>query len=258
MKNVKIFGINIKNTTLEEAKSLLRKRLDENSLYTIATPNTEIAMMAKDNTKYADLVNSFDLVLPDGIGLIYASKMKKKPLTERVTGFDISIELLKMGKEREIKLYILGGKPGISKKAKENVEKDYPGVTVVGERDGYFSIDDESQILNEINSKLPDVIFVGLGFPKQEEFINRNKDKINGKIIIGNGGVTDILAGVSNRAPEIFIKMNLEWFYRLVKQPSRIKRQLAIPRFMYNVAVNKNSVEEGDSINEWEFSNKQS
>lgn len=247
MKNVKIFGINIQNTTLAEARLLVRSQLEKNELFTIATPNTEIAMMAKDNKEYSNLVNSFDLVLPDGIGLIYASKMKKMPLKERVTGFDISIEMLKMGKEKDVSLYILGGKPGVSKEAKIRVEKQYPGVTVVGERDGYFSLDDENAILNDINSKLPDIIFVGLGFPKQEEFIQRNKQKIKAKIIIGNGGVTDILAGVTNRAPDIFIKMNLEWFYRLIKQPSRIKRQLAIPRFMYNIAVNKDSVEEGDN-----------
>lgn len=250
MKKVKIFGINIANTTLLETRSLLENKLNGSELFTIATPNTEITMMAKDNKKYAELVNSFDLVLPDGIGLIYASKMKKLPLAERVTGYDISIELLKLGRERPIYLFILAGKPGISEQAKINVEKDYPGVKVVGERNGYFSQDDEDGIINMINASNPDVIFVGLGFPKQEEFIFRNKDKLKGKIIIGNGGVTDILAGVMNRAPEIFIKMNLEWFYRLLKQPSRFKRQLAIPKFMYNVVINKNSVEEGDGSNE--------
>lgn len=247
MDKVKIFGINIKNTSLVKTMDLLENRLDKEGLFTIATPNTEIAMRAKDQPELAGLVNSFDLVVPDGIGLIYASKIKKLPLKERVTGFDISIELLKLGKKRPITFYFLGGKPGISKAAKENVERDYAGVKVVGERDGYFSLNDEEKIVEEISSLRPDVIFVGLGFPKQEGFISRNKDKIDGKIIIGNGGVLDILAGVSNRAPDIFIKLNLEWFYRLIKNPSRLGRQLAIPRFMISVLTNKDSVLKGEN-----------
>ncbi len=249
MERVKIFGINIENTTLKEVMDLLREKLNTKDLFTIATPNTEIAMRAKDEPELADLVNSFDLVVPDGIGLIYGSKFRKLPLKERVTGFDISMELLKFGKDIPINLFILGGKPGISKKAAENVEKNFPGVKVVGNRNGYFSKEDEGEIISQINESKPDVIFVGLGFPKQEEFINRNKSRIDSKIIIGNGGVTDILAGESKRAPDIFIKLNLEWLYRLLKEPSRIARQIALPRFILNVLLDKNSVLEGDRKN---------
>lgn len=171
------------------------------------------------------------------------------PLKERVTGFDISMELLSIGEERPINLYLLGGKPGISEKAAYNVEEKFPGVAVVGNRDGYFSLEDEEEIVNIINQSNPDIIFVGLGFPKQEEFIKRNKEILKGKIIIGNGGVIDILAGESKRAPDIFINLNLEWFYRLIQEPSRIKRQMALPRFILNVIIDKNSVMEGDIKN---------
>lgn len=249
MKTVKIFGINIKNTSLKEVMSLLEEKLKGDRLFTIATPNTEIAMRAKDEPALADLINSFDLVVPDGIGLIYASKIRKHPLKERVTGFDISIELLKLGSKMPLKLYILAGKPGISEIAAKNVENDYTGIEVVGNRNGYFSLEEESDIVYNINEANSDIIFVGLGFPKQEEFISRNREKIKSKIIIGNGGVTDILAGESKRAPEIFIKLHLEWFYRLLQEPSRITRQLALPRFIINVLLDKKSVLEGD-INE--------
>lgn len=249
MDRVKIFGINIENTTLDDVVILLEKKLDEYGLFTIATPNTEIAMIAKDKPEFANLINSFDLVVPDGIGLIYASKIKKMPLKERVTGFDISMELLSIGEERPINLYLLGGKPGISEKAAYNVEEKFPGVTVVGNRDGYFSLEDEEEIVNIINQSNPDIIFVGLGFPKQEEFIKRNKEILKGKIIIGNGGVIDILSGESKRAPDIFINLNLEWLYRLIQEPSRIKRQMALPRFILNVIIDKNSVMEGDIKN---------
>lgn len=255
MDRVKIFGINIENTTLDDVMILLEEKLDSYGLFTIATPNTEIAMRAKDQPKFADLVNGFDLVVPDGIGLIYASKIRKLPLKERVTGFDISMELLSIGMDKPFNLYLLGGKQGISEKAANNVEKEFPGVTVVGNRNGYFTLEDEEEIVSSINQTNPDVIFIGLGFPKQEEFIERNKGLLKGKIIIGNGGVIDILAGESKRAPDIFINLNLEWLYRLIKEPSRIARQMALPRFIINVITNKNSVLEGDIENERHIGN---
>lgn len=244
MKKVNIFGIEIDNLSLKETMDLLEKKLEADKLFTIATPNTEIAMEAKNKPDLARLINSFNLVVPDGIGLIKASKMRKLPLKERVTGFDISMELLKLGKRRPLSLYILASKEGRSQMAADNIHKTYPGVKVVGNRNGYFTEDDEAEIIENINALSPDVVFVGLGFPKQEDFISRNKDKIKAKIIIGNGGVTDILAGVSKRAPDIFIKLHLEWFYRLLQEPSRFKRQLALPKFIINVLVDKDSVKE--------------
>lgn len=243
---INIFGINIENLTNDEAMDILTEELKTDGLFTIATPNTEIVMQSKKNLEYQVLVNSFDMVVPDGIGLIYASKIKKLPLKERVTGFDLSVGLLEKSAEIPFNLYILAGKPGVSERAAKNIEKDYSGVTVVGNRNGYFTHDEEDSIIDNINSSNPDVIFVGLGFPKQEEFIRRNKDRINAKIIIGNGGATDIFAGDINRAPDIFIRLNLEWFYRLLSDPKRIKRQMAIPQFLFNIVVNKDSVKKGE------------
>ncbi|MDO5028669.1 MAG: WecB/TagA/CpsF family glycosyltransferase [Bacillota bacterium] len=244
MKKIDIFGIKIDNVSLDQTMELLQEKLQGQELFTIATPNTEIAMEAKENPDFARLINSFDLVVADGIGLIKASQMKKIPLKERVTGFDISMELLKLGATRPLKLFILASKEGRSQRAADNIHKTYAGVQVVGNRNGYFSLDEEDQIIDQINASQAEVIFVGLGFPKQEEFIARNRKRLKGKIIIGNGGVTDILAGVSKRAPDIFIKLHLEWFYRLLKEPTRFKRQLALPKFIIEVLVNKDSVKE--------------
>lgn len=244
MKKVNIFGIEIDNVSLKETMDLLEGELDNDRLFTIATPNTEIAMEAKNKPGLARLINSFDLVVPDGIGLIKASKMRKLPLKERVTGFDISLELLKLGARRPLSFYILASKEGRSQMAADNIHKTYPGASVVGNRNGYFTEADEGEIIEKINELNPDVVFVGLGFPKQEDFIARNKDKIRAKIILGNGGVTDILAGVSKRAPDIFIKLHLEWLYRLLQEPSRFKRQLALPKFILSVLVDKDSVKE--------------
>ena len=251
MDSIKIFGVKIYNTTLDDITKILEEYLKGDNLRTIYTPNTEIVMEAKDDKKLRDLINEGDLVIPDGIGLIYASRIKKKPLKERVTGFDTSIKLLEIANKNVYSLYLLGGKEGVAKAAAENIIKDYPNIKIAGFHNGYFkgshmgleNQEEEKGIIDGINRLNPDIIFVGLGFPKQELWIHANKNKIKTRIIIGNGGVMDILSGNSKRAPEVYQRLGLEWFYRLLKEPSRIKRQLVLPKFMLKVIFTKNVVE---------------
>ncbi len=178
-------------------------------------------------------------------------RLRKKPLKERVTGYDLSMELLNIANENNYKLYLLGGKDGVAKAAAENIQKEYPNIRIVGYHHGYFkgshnnkeNHEEELKILEAINATEPDIIFVGLGFPKQEIWIDTNKNKIKGKVIIGNGGVMDILSGNLKKTPDIYRKLGLEWLYRLIKEPSRIKRQIVIPKFMFQVLFSKDVIE---------------
>ncbi|MCK9443685.1 MAG: WecB/TagA/CpsF family glycosyltransferase [Tissierellaceae bacterium] len=250
MDIIEIFGTKIYNITLEETLDKIREFINGESLKVIFTPNTEIVMAAKDDNVLRDIINQGDLIVPDGIGLIYASRIKKKPLKERVTGYDISMNMLNMADENSYSLYLLGGKEGIAQIAKDKIEEKYKHIKVAGYHHGYFKgshngytdHDEENKIIDEINSKNPDIIFLGLGFPKQEIWIDANKSRLKGKVIIGNGGVIDVLSGNTKRAPEIFLKLNLEWFYRLIKEPSRIRRQMALPKFMFKVIFSKNVI----------------
>lgn len=250
MEKVRIFGVEIQNTRLEDLVLKLEEYLKGDSLKTIYTPNTEIVMAAKEDHNLRDIINKGDIIIPDGIGLIYGSRIKKKPLKERVTGFDTSMKLLEIANRNSYSIYLLGGKEGIAKGAGERINKDYPNIKVAGFHHGYFKGShlglkgqaEEERIIEEINKANPDIIFVGFGFPKQELWIDSNKDRIKARLIIGNGGVMDILAGNAKRAPEIFIKLGLEWFYRLMQNPSRIKRQMALPKFLINVILDKESV----------------
>lgn len=251
MDNIKIFGVRVDNLNLDESTNKVEEFLKDEGLKTIYTPNTEIIMACKEDKKLRDIVNSGDLIIPDGIGLIYASNIKKKPLKERVTGFDLSIKILEIANREGYSLYLLGGKEGIAKKAGEKIKEKYPNINIVGYHHGYFKGShlgekdhpEELAIIDEICEKKPDIIFVGLGFPKQEIWIHENKERLPAKVIIGNGGTMDILSGNIKRAPEIFQKLGLEWFYRLIKEPSRIKRQLVLPKFMIQVLFSKNVVE---------------
>ncbi len=252
MEKIKIFGVEIFNIDNKECEKILRDFLKTEDLKKIYTPNTEIVMAAKRDEKLRHLINSGDLILADGIGLIHASKMRKKPLKERVTGFDTSIKLLELADEMGLNLYFLGGKEGVAEDAAKSVNEKYKNLHVAAYHNGYFNskIDgevspEEKKIIEEINANDIDIIFVGFGFPRQEKWIDEFKDDLKAKVIIGNGGVLDILSGRANRAPEIFIKLGLEWLYRLIKNPSRIKRQIDLPKFLLAVMRDKNSVEWG-------------
>lgn len=251
MEKIRIFGVEIFNIDFEEGSSLIDEFLQEECPHRIFTPNTEIVMAARQDPKLQEMINGADLVVADGIGLIYGSKIRKKPLKERVTGFDLSMEMIEKAHNHRYSLYFLGGKPGIGEKAVANLLKQYPNLNIVGYHHGYFkgshvgepNHQQELEIIEEINKLKPDMIFVGLGFPKQEQWITKHYKNLKTKILIGNGGVLDVLAGEAKRAPDIFIRLNLEWFYRLLQNPSRLKRQMAIPKFLWAIMTDRHSVE---------------
>lgn len=251
MEKISIFGINIDNITFYDATELVKEYLNGNTLKAICTPNTEIVMAAKNDPDIKKLINSYDLIIPDGIGLIYGSRMRKKPLKERVTGFDLSMKMLEIANKKGYSVFLLGGREGVAKKAGENIIKKYPNIKIAGVHNGYFKgshngykdHEEEKKVIEMINYSKPDIIFVGLGFPKQEIWISENRQRIQGKVIIGNGGTMDILSGNAKRAPETFQRLGLEWLYRLIKEPSRIRRQMALPKFILSVLFNRESVQ---------------
>ena len=251
LKKISICGVNIDNVTMDDSIDIVRNFLVGDKGKRIYTPNTEIVMESKDDDELKNTLNQGDLIIPDGIGLIYGSKIRKKPLKERVTGFDLSIEMLKIANEKGYSVYLLGCKEGVARDAAENIKKDYPNLRIAGYHNGYFkgnhigikNSEEEREIKNDINNSKTDILFVGLGFPKQESWINEHIDDLDIKVAIGNGGTMDILSGNAKRAPEIYQKLGLEWLYRLVKEPSRIKRQILLPKFILHVLFNKESVQ---------------
>ena len=180
-----------------------------------------------------------------------ASKLKKKPLKSRVTGYDTSIKILELMNERHLSLFLLGAKPGIAEKAIERINNDYPNIVISGYNNGYFngshnghaSCDEEEALIQKINDSKADAIFVGMGAGYQEKFIYYNKDKLKTKLAIANGGVIDVLAGNVKIAPAFIRKIGMEWLYRLIKEPKRFKRQLDIPKFLMKIIFTKNAVE---------------
>ena len=260
-EKVRVFTTLIDNISFEEAQNRIIQFLAEPKFHRIYTPNTEIVMEAIKDKELTSLVNSADLVVADGIGLIIGSRMKSLPIKERVTGYDLSIFLLQYAEENGLGIFLLGGAPGVAEKARENLRVERPRLQITGCQNGYFKgahigqagHEEEKQIIDSINKSGAQILFVGLGFPKQEIWIDENKDKLeNIRLAIGNGGVIDILGGIAKRAPQIFIDLHLEWFYRLIKNPSRIKRQLAIPKFLLKIIKDPHAVETAIVENEEE------
>lgn len=243
MERLDIFGVPIDRVTMKQAVEILKNFLQEDRLHIVATPNAEIVMMAQKDKEYMEILNNTDLNVPDGSGIVFASKVFKNPLSERVAGFDLMMEFIKDISSRNIKIYLLGSAPQIAEQARVNLEKLYPSVKIVGTHHGYFTDEEENKIIEEINNKGTEVLFVALGAPKQEKWIYKNRNKLKVKIAMGVGGSFDVIAGKAKRAPYLYRKLGLEWLYRLIKEPWRYKRMMALPRFALKVLLHKGKVD---------------
>lgn len=231
-KVVNIAGINIDDITMSQAIERVYEFIASGQNHAIYTPNAEIMMEGITSKKLKSILNDADMLVADGAGVVLASKILGKKVAEKVSGFDLVKNLLVSSKERPIKFFLFGGKPGIPEAAKSNISRDYPGAEVVGLRDGYFKQEEIPSIIEQINNSGAEVLLVCLGAPKQEEWIEKNKDKLKIKVSIGVGGTMDVLAGNVKLAPDFFRNNGLEWMYRLYKEPWRFKRMLRLPKFI--------------------------
>jgi N-acetylglucosaminyldiphosphoundecaprenol N-acetyl-beta-D-mannosaminyltransferase len=234
-----VLGYNFVNNNMNELVTEVNSRITSSQKTFIVTANPEILTYAHTNPSYENILKSANYIIPDGAGIIIASKILGNPLQERLAGFDLMERLLHLSDEKRLSIYFLGTKPHIIKLAVANIQKKYPDINIVGYHHGYFKEADHDNIVTEIREKNPDIVFVGLGFPKQEKWISENLEQFNKGIFIGLGGCFNVWAGVAKRAPKIWRNLNLEWLYRLFKQPSRAKRILAIPIFLNRVLKNK-------------------
>ena len=229
MKKIDILGVLVDHVNMQEALSRVLSFLDEEGAHTVFTPNSEIIMTAYQNPDFLPVLNSGDLIVADGIGVVYASRILKSPLPERVAGYDLACNIIRSVANGEKSLYFFGGKPGVAELAIQNLMMEYPYLKIAGCSDGYFDAEKEKLIIKDIQEKKPDILFVCLGAPKQENWIYDHKDELAARLILGVGGSLDVWAGTVERAPEKYQKAGLEWFYRLKKQPSRFFRMLALP-----------------------------
>ncbi|HOJ11898.1 MAG TPA: WecB/TagA/CpsF family glycosyltransferase [Clostridiales bacterium] len=236
MRNtINILGIPVDNITMSEALKIVNAFLNEDYVHTIFTPNSEIMMAAQRDKELKNILINSNMLIADGAGVVLASKILGRKLPERVAGYDLVENIFSILGEKGLKFYLLGAKPGVAEAAAINIISKHKGVEISGYHHGYFSKEENDRIIAEINSSGADILLVALGAPRQEKWIQENKDKLKVKICIGVGGSLDGFAGKVPRAPDFFRKHNLEWLYRLYKEPRRFWRMLDIPRFLFLV-----------------------
>ena len=229
-----ILGIQFDNLTREEAARRGAELLEEDCFHYVVTPNPEFILAAEGDGEFLAVLNGADLVLPDGIGVVYSARILGRPLQGRVPGIEFAEDMLACLNGTGGRLYLLGAKPGVAEEAGRRILERYPNLTLCGTQDGYFK--DEEAALLKVAAARPDLLFVCLGAPKQEKWMARWGRHTGARLAIGLGGALDVFAGSVERAPESWRKLGLEWAYRLKKEPKRIGRMAKLPLVLVKAA----------------------
>lgn len=237
MKTETYFDVNISVLNYDNLKEWIINDISKNKKSTIIAINPEKIMKARENIEIKKILNEATYKLPDGIGIVYASKIKKGKINSRITGIDCMEMLCSLSHEKGYKIFMYGSTEENALKAKKNLEKKFSNINIVGYMNGYETNND--LIIKKINNVKPDIIFVALGSPKQEYWIKDNLDKIDASIFQGVGGSFDVFSGKIKRAPKWMQLIGLEWLYRLFKQPKRIFRQIKLLEFLIIILFEK-------------------
>ncbi|HHW18731.1 MAG TPA: WecB/TagA/CpsF family glycosyltransferase [Firmicutes bacterium] len=235
MVSLNILGVEFYPITLSGALHTIDWMLSRTDGCTrlVVTANPVMVMIAQRDPEFMEILKKAHLIVPDGVGILWAARKRGLKLPERVTGVDLATSLLKL--RPSPRFFFLGGQPGIAESARRNIERDNPGVQICGTHHGYFSGEEEEKVVGIIREARPDVLFVAMGSPRQEKFVWRNRKSLGARVALGLGGVLDVLAGKTKRAPEFFQKAGLEWLYRLVREPRRIKNDILLFEFALRV-----------------------
>ncbi len=234
-KITQVLNVPFDAVTMKEAVARVKLLLDAGGQHFICTPNPEIVMEAQRDKELMVILREADMVVPDGIGVVWASKYSTIRLKERVAGYDLTQNLFAELAKTEKTFFFFGGAPGVAAEAARRMQRKYPGLKIVGIHNGYFDAKEEKTIIHDIKKLSPSILLVGLGAPKQEKWIYDNMRLLGAKVSIGVGGSFDVMAGNAKRAPKPFQKLGLEWFYRLLTQPTRWRRMMRLPIFAFTV-----------------------
>lgn len=234
---IDVMGLKFDSMTMDEALSRAEALLRGDKAAYVVTPNAEIAYEALHDVQLREMLNGADLMLPDGAGVVLASKLLRTPVKQKVAGVDFAAGLLGILERNGESLYLLGGKPGIGELAAQKMLEAHPQLRIAGIADGYFR--DEAPVIEKINASGADALFVCLGAPKQERFMVQHQQELHVHLMAGLGGSLDAFAGTVQRAPAWMIRLNLEWLYRLIREPKRFRRMLRLPKYLWAVMLKR-------------------
>lgn len=221
---------------MDEAVTRAMALIAEPKAHSVFTPNPEIVWESRKSEELYKALSNADITLPDGVGIIMGAKILGTPLKSKVAGVEFGMGLMRELEKAGIGVFFLGGKPGVAEKAAERLKSEMPLLDVRGTNDGYFN-DNVEPVLDKIKASGAEVVFVCLGAPKEQFWIANYGGKTGARLLIGLGGSIDIYAGNLQRAPDIWIKLGLEWLYRLIQEPRRIKRMSVLPVYLLAVMI---------------------
>lgn len=242
LEKTDIRGILFDNITFSDAVSAAERAINEKRQTAVHTPNAEILQKCIEEKEMHDIVSSAELILPDGAGVLLAAKILGTPIKEKIAGVEFGEKMLELASKKGYRVYFLGGKPDVAATAAQKMREKYAGLNIVGTHDGYFDRrgSENDAVIDEINKAKADILYVCLGSPAQETWAYENRKKLCASLLLCLGGSLDIYAGTAKRAPKAFISMRLEWFWRLLCQPSRLPRMMKIPKFIFGTYKYKN------------------
>ena len=234
---INVLGVGFDNMTMDQAVAEGMRLINTEGAHYVVTPNPEIVETCREDEEAMAVVRDADMVIADGIGIIYGAKILGTPLKQKLPGIEFAQNLMVRMAQEGKTLFLLGAKPGVAEEAGRKLQEKYPGLKIVGTHDGYFKEDEP--VVEAIRQSGADVVFVCLGAPKQEKWMKKNGEATGAHLLLGLGGCLDVFSGTVQRAPEIYQKLGLEWFHRLMKNPSRIGRMMKIPLFLIHVVGEK-------------------
>ena len=235
---INILSVEFKNYNKAELLKAVETRIKKDERTLIFTPNPQILLNASRNEKFLRILQSADINIPDGIGILIAAKLLGKPLKERLSGIDIGEALITFAAREGLSVFFLGGRKGRAEKSARKFREKYPTLDICGCHNGYFSKTGEENeiVVKNISALKPDILFVCFGSPGQEEWIVNNIGQLHSvKLAIGLGGSFDVWSGSTHRAPDFMKDAGLEWLWRVILEPRRIKVFYDIPRFLFKI-----------------------
>ncbi|WP_256759163.1 WecB/TagA/CpsF family glycosyltransferase [Cohnella sp. WQ 127256] len=239
---VSLYGVPFSKMSMKETVEYLKLAIETRRPQRVITGNPIMLMVGLDNPSFHHTLATADLVVPDGSGVVWAARRLKQPVQERVAGFDLLHELLREGERHQWSVYLLGASSEILQTAHDKLKQQFPGIRFVGYRDGYFTDRDDGEVVAAIRAANPDLLFVARSTMNQEPWIEKYQSVLNVPVVMGIGGSLDVVSGKLKRAPALFRKLGMEWFYRLLQEPSRFKRMLVLPQFALKV------IKDGDKV----------
>jgi N-acetylglucosaminyldiphosphoundecaprenol N-acetyl-beta-D-mannosaminyltransferase len=232
-EKVNLLDINVNALSMELAVARIESFIRSREPHMVVTSDASAIVRSQSDEQLHDIINTADLVTPDGIGVIWSARLLDLPLYERVSGVDLALALCSLCREKGYSLFLVGAAPGVADEAADKLKERFPGLRIAGTRHGFFTTEEEPEIVRLIREARPDILLVALGIPRQEKWIKRHLQELQVPVCIGVGGSLDVYAGRVPRAPEWVQRLGMEWLYRTARDPRRLGRMLLLPRLIF-------------------------